>query len=104
MSERLFSDFLSSHADGNTDLALTKDLKEALAAATKRNRKAEITLKVTLTPRKGVTEIALASSSKLPADEPDAYLYYNDDGYPVTNNPRQMELPLRRMGEVNNEQ
>lgn len=103
MAERLFSEFLAEHADGSTDLTLTKDLKEALTAATARNRKAEITLKVTLTPRKGVTEIALASASKLPAEEPDAYLYYNDDGFPVANNPRQMELPLRRLEETRSE-
>lgn len=102
--DRLFSEFLAEHANGNTDLVLTKDLKEALTAATARNRKAEITLKVTLLPRKGVTEIALASSSKLPAEDPDSYLYYNDEGFPVTHNPRQMELPLRRLEDTRSEQ
>lgn len=104
MAERLFSEFLAQHAGGETDLRLTTELREALAAVKREERKATVTLTTTITPKGRVIEISLGVGSKLPAPQPESYMYFDDNGYPATRDPRQLHLPLHRLEDLDAEE
>lgn len=102
---RPFADVLRDLKQGDVlDEAAVK-LQETVNAVLTHGRKGTLTLKIEIAPMKGNAKVLLVSAradNKTPTSEPIAAAFFADShGNLLRDDPDQLKLPLRRLGEPN---
>jgi hypothetical protein len=95
-----FADFLETHADGDTNLALSERFSQVITAVKECRQKGSMTLKIEIDPDgESRAKVDIAATLKLPQPPlgGDLYHFYGSSSL-SKEDPRQIKLNLRDLG------
>lgn len=99
---RPFAAFIHEQRGGNLHGELTEALADLVLAVSEHRAKGVLQLQIIITPNNDGATVTVSDKLKLTIPEGDrgaAIFFVDDDGNLTRQNPRQIELPLREVGE-----